>query len=142
MIPDEHRAFLEDHRLAVFGHERKDGPPSLTPVYYFLDGDEIVVSTTASRGKAKAVARNPQVSVCVLDEKQPFAYLTVFGEARIETEGAVDAMMRMGETMTGNPIAEAARPVLEKRAQDEGRVALRIKPLKFVSTRTMGPKSG
>ncbi|HUF54220.1 MAG TPA: PPOX class F420-dependent oxidoreductase [Dehalococcoidia bacterium] len=140
-IPDEHREFLENHRLAVFGFARNDGPPSLTPVYYFIDGDEIVVSTTESRTKAKAVRRNPQVSICVLEENQPFPYLTVFGEARIETDGAAGVMARLAEVMSGNPLPDAARPALEQRAKDEGRVVMRVKPLQFVSTRTVGPKS-
>ena len=37
-------------------------------------------------------------------------------------------MMKVGEKMTGNPIPESARPAIEKRAQDEGRVVLRVTP--------------
>ena len=140
-ISDEQREFLESHRLCVFGFNRRSGPPSLSPVYYFMDGDEIVISTTGSRVKAKAVQRNPEVSVCVLEEKMPFAYLTVFGHARIEEEGAVDVMMRVGEAMTGNPVPEAARLALEQRAKDEGRVVIRVKPAQFVSTRPLARSS-
>lgn len=140
-IPDEQRKFLESHRLCVFGFNRRSGPPSLSPVYYFMDGDEIVISTTSSRIKAKVVQRNPEVSVCVLDEKMPFAYLTVYGHARIEEEGAADVMRRIGEAMTGNPIAESALPVFEQRAKDEGRVVICVKPAQIVSTRPLGRSS-
>ncbi len=140
-IPDEQRKFLESHRLCVFGFNRRSGPPSLSPVYYFMDGDEIVISTTSSRIKAKVVQRNPEVSVCVLDEKMPFAYLTVYGHARIEEEGAADVMRRIGEVMTGNPIAESALPVFEQRAKDEGRVVICVKPAQIVSTRPLARRS-
>jgi len=140
-ISDEQREFLRSHRLCVFGFNRRSGPPSLSPVYYFMDGDEIVISTTGSRIKAKAVQRNPEVSVCVLDEKMPFAYLTVYGHARIEDEGAVDVMRRIGEAMTGNPIPEAALPALEQRAKDEGRVVICVKPAQVVSTRPLARRS-
>jgi PPOX class probable F420-dependent enzyme len=136
-ISDVQREFLESHRLCVFGFSRRSGPPSLSPVYYFMDGDEIVISTTASRVKAKAVQRNPEVSVCVIDEKMPFAYLTVFGHARIEEADAAGVMRRIGEAMTGNPIPEAALPGLEQRAKSEGRVVIRVKPAQFVSTRPL-----
>ena len=106
-----------------------------------MDGDEIVISTTGSRVKTKAVRGNPEVSVCVLEEKMPFAYLTVFGHARIEEEGAADVMRRIGEAMTGRPIPEAARPALEQRAQSEGRVVIRVKPAQFVSTRPLARSS-
>ncbi len=140
-ISDEQREFLESHRLCVFGFNRRSGPPALSPVYYFMDGDEIVISTTDSRVKAKAVQRNPEVSVCVLDEKMPFAYLTVFGHARIEDKDAADVMRRIGEAMTGSPIPEAALPALEERAKTEGRVVIRVKPAQFVSTRPLGRSS-
>jgi PPOX class probable F420-dependent enzyme len=140
-ISDEQREFLESHRLCVFGFNRGSGPPALSPVYYFMDGDEIVISTTSSRVKAKAVQRNPEVSVCVLDEKLPFAYLTVFGHARVEEADAAGVMKRIGEAMTGSPIPEAALPALEQRAEKEGRVVIRIKPAKFVSTRPLARSS-
>jgi hypothetical protein len=37
-------------------------------VYYVMDGDDILVSTMAARGKARAARRNSKVSLCVLDE--------------------------------------------------------------------------
>jgi hypothetical protein len=106
-----------------------------------MDGDEIVISTTGSRIKAKAVQRNPEVSVCVLDEKMPFAYLTVYGHARIEDEGAVHVMRRIGEAMTGSSVPEAALLALEQRAKSEGRVVIRVKPAQFVSTRPRARRS-
>jgi len=60
--------------------------------------------------------------------------LLVYGRGQIEEEGAPDLMMKVGERMTGNPVPEAARPAIEQRAKDEGRLVLRVKPLEFRST--------
>jgi PPOX class probable F420-dependent enzyme len=132
MTPEERAKFLAEHRLCVVGYARAGGPPSLSPVYYAMDGDDLLISTTASRAKAKVIRRHPQVSVCVLGEQMPFPYLTVYGRGRIEETNVVETMMKVGERMTGNPIPEAARPAIEKRAQDEGRVVLRVTPEGFV----------
>ena len=132
MTPDERRKFLAEHRLCIVGYTRAGGPPSLSPVYYAMDGDDLLISTTASRAKAKAIARNPQVSICVLGEAMPFPYLTVYGRGQIEDTNVVETMMKVGERMTGNPIPDAARPAIEKRAQDEGRVVLRVTPEGYV----------
>lgn len=132
MTPEERRTFLAEHRLCVVGYGRAAGPPALSPVYYAMDGDDMLVSTTHSRAKARAIGRNPQVSICVLAEQMPFAYLTVYGRGRIEETHVVETMMKVGERMSGNPIPEAARPAIEKRAQDEGRVVLRVTPERFV----------
>jgi len=132
MIPKERREFLEKNRLAIVGVPRRAGPPHMTPVYYVLDGDEIIISTTASRFKGRAVRKNADVSLCVLGEQPPFPYLLVYGKGRIDEDGAVDAMMRIGERMTGNPIPESARPAVEERARKEGRVVLRVRPAAFL----------
>ena len=132
MTPEERKKFLAEHRLCVVSYARADGPPSLSPVYYAMDGDDLLISTTSSRAKAKTIRRHPQVSVCVLGEQMPFPYLTVYGRGRIEETNVVETMMKVGERMTGNPIPEAARPAIEKRAQDEGRVVLRVTPDGFV----------
>jgi PPOX class probable F420-dependent enzyme len=129
MTSENRKAILSDHRLCVVGYDRKGGPPALSPVYYVLDGDDLLISTTATRAKAKAIRRNPEVSLCVLGEEMPHPYLTVYGKGRIETEGAVDLMMRIGEKMLGRPIPETARPTLEDRAREEHRVVLRVTPV-------------
>ena len=131
MTPEERTKFLAEHRLCVVGYGRRDGPPALSPVYYAMDGNDLLISTTHSRAKAKAILRDPRVSVCVLGEQMPFPYLTVYGRGRIEETQVVETMMKIGGRMSGNPIPESARPAIEKRAQEEGRVALRITPEAF-----------
>jgi PPOX class probable F420-dependent enzyme len=135
----EEREFLKASRLVIVGLNRKAGPPHLTPVYYVLDGDDLLMSTTASRLKAKAVRRNPDVSLCVIGEQPPFPYLLIYGKGTIDEEGAVDTMQQVGARMTGNPIPESARPALEERARNEGRVVLRVRP---ESIRGSLPRSG
>ena len=131
MTPEERATFLKEHRLCVVGTPRQAGPPAMSPVYYVMDGDDLLISTTASRAKAKVIKRNPAVSVCVLGEAMPFPYLTVTGRGRIEDEGAVDVMMAVGSRMSGSPVPESARPAIEERAQKEGRVVLRVMPEGF-----------
>ena len=77
MTPEERRTFLSEHRLAVVGAVRADGRPQLSPVYYTMDGDDLLISTTATRAKAKVVRRDDRVTVCVIGEQLPFPYLTV-----------------------------------------------------------------
>ena len=126
MTPEERKQFLLTHRLAVVGMLRRQTSPQLSPVYYVMDGDDLLISTTATRAKAKAVQHDPRVSVCVLGEQPPFPYLTVYGRGRIETAGVVDLMVRIGEKMYGQPVPESMRPTIEERARNEQRVVLRV----------------
>ena len=131
MTPEERRAFVRDHRSAIFGYNRAADGPAMSIVYYVpTDGDELLVSTMRDRAKAKAVARDGKVSLCVLDERWPFAYLPVYCDATVETEPelVIDVMMAVGDRMSGTPIPSEVRPVVEIMATEEGRVVLRCRP--------------
>lgn len=128
MTPEERKQFLAGHRLCVVAYARDAGPPAMSPVYYTMDGDDIIISTTRSRAKTSAVERNAAISVCVLGEAMPFPYLTVYGRGRIEDTNVVETMMAIGARMRGEPLPDEVRPAIEKRAQDEQRVVLRVTP--------------
>src|SRR5882757_8568598 len=130
MDQEERREFVAKHRTAVFGFGRKSHGPAMSIVYYVMDDGDILVSTMAERGKAKAVARNPKVSLAILDEKWPPTYLLVYGDARLETdiEAATDLSVRIFGLMAESPMPEDARPKIRQSAIDEQRVVVRITP--------------
>ncbi|MCV7391819.1 pyridoxamine 5'-phosphate oxidase family protein [Mycolicibacterium porcinum] len=131
MLPSERRIFVRTHRTCVFGHRRLHDGPAMSIVYYVpTDDDEVLVSTMARRGKAKAVARDGKVSLCVLDERWPFAYLQVYADAILETDRnlIVDVMMAVAGRMSGQSLGEEARPFVEAMADEEDRVVLRCRP--------------
>jgi len=130
MDQEERKEFVAEHRTAMFGFGRRNDGPAMSIVYYVVDGGDILVSTMAERGKAKAVARNPKVSLAVLDEQWPPTYLLVYGDAKIETdvEAVTDLSMRIAGIMAGEPMPEEVRPAVREGAINEGRVVVRITP--------------
>jgi PPOX class probable F420-dependent enzyme len=136
MTAEERREFVSAHRTCVFGYGRKHDGPSMTIVYYVMDGDDILVSTMAERGKARAVRRNPKVSLCLLDEKWPPTYLQVYCDASVETdlEAATDLMMRIAGVMAGQPMPDSVRGQVRQGAVAEKRVVLRLRPYETFET--------
>ena len=131
MLPSERRDFVRTHRTCVFGYGRRHDGPAMSVVYYVpTDMDELLVSTMRGRAKAKAVDRRGEVSLCVLDERWPFAYLQVYCRARVDEDPklVVDVMMAVGGRMSGTALPEAARPAVEAMAKAEHRVVLRCSP--------------
>lgn len=125
----ERREFVRNHRTCVFGYGRKEHGPSMSVVYYVLDGDEILVSTMEGRAKAKAVKRNPRISLCILDENWPLTYLLVYGEVvSVEPDTNADLLKKICEVMAEGPISEDKRAELVEMARTEKRVKLHIKP--------------
>jgi len=131
MLPSERRAFVRTHRTCVFGYPRLQDGPAMSVVYYVpTDDDELLVSTMAARGKARAAARNPKVSLCVLDERWPFTYLQVYADATVDRDPdlVVEVMMAVGGRMSGEPLGDEARPVVKAMATEEQRVLVRCRP--------------
>jgi PPOX class probable F420-dependent enzyme len=131
MSPSERREFVRTHRTCVFGTTRRADGPAMSVVYYVpTDTGELLVSTMGERGKARVIARDPKVSICVLDERWPFAYLQVYCDAVVETDQdlVVDVMMAVAGRMSGEPLGEDARPFVAAMAEEEDRVVLRCRP--------------
>ena len=131
MLPSERRMFVRTHRTCVFGYRRRHDGPAMSIVYYIpTDDDELLISTMAGRGKARVVERDGKVSICVLDERWPFAYLQVYADATLERDQdlVVDVMMAVAGRMSGQPLGEEARPYVEQMAATENRVVVRCRP--------------
>jgi len=133
---EERRQFVRDHRTCVFGYARKDHGPAMTVVYYVMDGDELLVSTMAERGKAKAVAQEGKVSLCVLDESWPVTYLQVYGTGVVDRDPvlAADVLARVIGLMAGQEVPLSRRPQIEQMAKDEQRVVIRVRPYSTFET--------
>ncbi len=131
MLPSERRLFVRTHRTCVFGYPRVHDGPALSVVYYVPTAeDELLISTTAGRAKARAVVRNPKISLCVLDERWPLVYLQVYANALIDSdhELTVEVLMGVAGRMSGEPVSEDTRPFFESMADEEHRVVLRCRP--------------
>ena len=130
MDAEQRRAFVREHRTCIFAFQRKQGPPSMSVVYYRTDGDDILVATMAARAKAKAVQRVGEASIAVLDEKWPLTYLQLYGPARLDSnfDLLVSTMVKVGEIMSGQPLPKEARPFVEEMARRENRVLIRLSP--------------
>jgi hypothetical protein len=95
-----------------------------------MDGDDLLVSTMADRAKAKAVQRDPHVSLCVLDEHWPLTYLQVYGRAVLDPdpEAGSQLMRKVVELMSGEPVPDDKYPAIQKMCAEEKRVVLRVTP--------------
>src|ERR1700733_5882360 len=131
MLPSERRLFVRTHRTCIFGYGRRLDGPAMSVVYYIpAEDDDLLVATMAERAKAKAVGRNGKISLCVLDEIWPFAYLQVYCDAVIDDDGEtlVDVMMAVAERMSGEPLGPELRPMVKALGEEEGRTLLRCRP--------------
>ena len=131
----QRRDFVENNHTCVVGYTRKAAPPSMSIVHYVMDGDKLVFLTMSERQKAKAVKRNGELSICVLAATEdalawPPEYLVIDGAAEIVTDMdyVVKIAMGVGGVMRGEPVPEAAEPMVRDMMVRENRVAICVSP--------------
>jgi len=85
MSDDEVWAFLDSTppHTAKLATVRADGSPHVAPVWFAVDGREIVFTTGADTVKGRALARDKRIALCVDDERPPFAFAIVEGTAAL-----------------------------------------------------------
>jgi PPOX class probable F420-dependent enzyme len=88
--------FLRGRHIAVLGTNSAGGAPVLTPIWYLYRKGQILMRTDKESVKTRNIERDPNVTVCVQDERPPYASVTVYGKARVEPahQGLADAMAK------------------------------------------------
>ncbi|MEZ0071721.1 PPOX class F420-dependent oxidoreductase [Planotetraspora sp. GP83] len=87
MTDAEWREFvMAGTRTGKLGVTRSDGRPHVTPIWFVLDGDDVVFTTEESSVKGKALARDPRATLCVDDQRPPYSYVMIEGTATPSSE--------------------------------------------------------
>lgn len=132
MTDDEVREFLTfGQRTGKVATTRADGRPHLAPIWFVLDGDDLVFTTGADTVKGKSLARDPRLSLVVDLEEPPYSFVMVEGTATLSDD--LVAMLPLS-------IAIARRYVPADQAEDfgrrnavEGELLVRMTPSKIVA---------
>jgi PPOX class probable F420-dependent enzyme len=108
-LTEEIRAFLlEGTRTGKLATLMPNGWPHVIPIWFALDGDEIVFSTGRDTVKGRHVRSDGRVSLCVDDERPPFAYVHIRGRARIDEDSdLLEWTTRIAARYMGRDQAEA-----------------------------------
>ncbi|WP_327693170.1 PPOX class F420-dependent oxidoreductase [Streptomyces sp. NBC_00459] len=87
MTDEEWRAFLSHGtRTGKLSTVRADGSPHVAPIWFLLDGDDLVFNTGKDTVKGRNLARDGRVALCVDDDRPPFAYVVIQGRATLSEE--------------------------------------------------------
>jgi PPOX class probable F420-dependent enzyme len=84
-FPQSHRDLL-DAPVASLATIGSDGFPQLTEIWFLHDDGELKLSLNTSRLKTRNLLKRPQCSLLLLDLQNPYRYLEVRGNARIEAD--------------------------------------------------------
>jgi PPOX class probable F420-dependent enzyme len=128
----EYRAFLLDRpRTAKLATVRADGRPHVAPVWFDLDGDDLVFTTWHTSVKATNLRRDPRVSLCVDDETPPFAFVIIEGTAALSDDAG--QLVYWATRIAGRYMGAALAEAYGKRNGVPGELLVRVTPIKVVA---------
>lgn len=111
MTNAEWRTFLTaGTRTGKLATVRPDGCPHVAPVWFLLDGDDLVFMTGAGTVKGRNISERSRVAICVDDEQPPFAFALVEGRASVcdlSPEELLDWSTRIARRYVGDAEAES-----------------------------------
>jgi PPOX class probable F420-dependent enzyme len=70
-------------KLAVV---QADGRPHVTPIWFLIDGNEIVFTTHHGSIKARAIRRDPRATLCVDDQQPMYSYVMIQGDVSLSDD--------------------------------------------------------
>ncbi|MEU9828859.1 PPOX class F420-dependent oxidoreductase [Micromonospora chersina] len=89
MSDEQWRAFVTaGTRTGKLATVRADGSPHVAPVWFVLDGDDLIFNTGRSSVKGRNLVRDPRAALSVDEEQPPYAFVTVRGTVTISEDPA------------------------------------------------------
>lgn len=117
LLSDESRALL------YLATTMPDGSPQLTPVWFSIEGENVLINTNEGRIKDKNMKARPKVAMVIQDPENQDRYLGMRGEVLGSTrEGADEHINRLSLKYYGRPWTYQ---------EGQRRIIYRIKPLHF-----------
>ena len=98
-----------------------DGYPQLSQIWFLHDDGELKTSLNDSRLKTRNLKARPQCNLLILDVSNPYRYLAVKGDARVEPDPDYEFAEKLGAKYGGANLREHDGP-------GEGRVIVTIEP--------------
>jgi PPOX class probable F420-dependent enzyme len=89
MTDDEWRAFVSHGtRTGKLSTVRADGSPHVTPIWFLLDGDDVVFTTSKESVKGRSLVRDGRFALCVDDDRPPYSFVILQGQAELSEDPA------------------------------------------------------
>jgi PPOX class probable F420-dependent enzyme len=132
MGDDERRAFLmAGTRTGKVAWVGRDGHPHVAPIWFVLDGDDLVFTTAADTAKGRALRRDQRLSITVDEEVAPYAFVKVDGVAAV-SEDPVE-LRRWATAIGGRYMGPDRAEEYGARNGVPGELLVRVRPTRTIA---------
>ena len=132
MTPDEIRTFLtHGTRTGKLATVRANGRPHVAPIWFVLDGDDLLFTTWHSSVKGLNIQRDPFVTLCVDEEAPPFAFVIIEGSVTISADP--DQVLQWATRIGGRYMGQEQAEAFGRRNGVPGELLVRLTPSKIIA---------
>jgi PPOX class probable F420-dependent enzyme len=118
-------------RTGMLGYVASDGRPLVAPLWFLVDDGQLVFNTNRHTSKARALARDSRVTICVDDPHPPYSFVQVQGVATVTEDppDVLDIATRTGARYMGAQRADE----FGRRNAVPGELVVRVRPTKVIA---------
>lgn len=108
-----------------------NGAPHVAPIWFVLDGDDLVFNTGSSTGKGRALAREDRASLVVDDQIPPYSFVKVDGTISMSDDA--DEVRRFAALIGGRYMGADRAEEFGERNGVPGELVVRLRPTKITA---------
>ncbi len=132
MTDEQRRRFLlEGTRTAILATVRADGRPHAAPVWFTLDGDDVLFTTAAATVKGRNLRRDGRATVVVDLQEPPYAYVMLSGTATLSDDPG--ELRRVATAVGGRYMGANRAEEFGDRNAVAGELVVRLTPTTILS---------
>ena len=132
MTPAEIRVFLSHGtRTAKLATSGPAGQPHVVPVWFVLDGEELVFTTWGDSVKGRNLRRNPRAAVIVDEEAAPYAFVHIRGHVTLSDD--LDELLRFAMAIGGRYMGVDRGEEFGRRNAVPGELLVRLRPERVIA---------
>jgi PPOX class probable F420-dependent enzyme len=133
MPPHEVHGFLSHGtRTAKLATSGPDGQPHVMPVWFVLDGEELVFTTWDESVKGRNLRRNPRAAVIVDEEVAPYAFVHIRGRVTLSED--LEELLRFTTAIGGRYMGADRAGEFGRRNAVPGELLVRLRPQRVIAT--------
>ena len=133
MTPEEIRAFLSHGtRTAKVATSGPGGQPHVMPVWFALDGDELVFTTWGDSVKGRNLRRSPRAAIVVDEEVAPYAFVHIRG--RVTLSDDLEELLRFATAIGARYMGADRAEEFGRRNAVPGELLVRLHPERVIAT--------
>ena len=132
MTDDQRRSFLLDGtRTGILATTRADGSPHAAPVWFTLDGDDVIFTTGADTVKGGNLRRDGRAVIVVDESTPPFDFVIVQGSVELSED--MDELLRWATVLGGRYMGADFAEAFGRRNAVPGELLVRLRPSKIIA---------